>query len=47
MRQIETLNRAFFLDINAAPDTAARVIDGAALLANDLIYLIPILLIVL
>ncbi|MFC5520558.1 phosphatase PAP2 family protein [Polaromonas jejuensis] len=45
MNHIETLNRAFFLKINAGPGTAAWIIDRAALVADDLIYLIPVLLV--
>jgi undecaprenyl-diphosphatase len=44
MEFIEALNRAFFLKINAGPGTALWMIDGAIGIANDLIYLIPLLL---
>lgn len=44
MEHIEALNRAFFLKINAGPGTALWMIDGAVVIANDLIYLIPVLL---
>jgi undecaprenyl-diphosphatase len=47
MQQIEALNRALFLKINAGPSTANWVIDSATLIANDLIYLIPTLLVAL
>jgi len=42
--RIESLNRQFFLTINAGPGTPPWVIDGAILIANDLISLIPALL---
>lgn len=44
MEYIEALNRAFFMEINAGPDTVPWMIDGAVVIANDLIYLIPVLL---
>lgn len=44
MEYIETVNRAFFLKINASPGTVPWMIDGAVVIANDLIYLIPVLL---
>lgn len=44
MEYIESLNRALFLKINAGPGTAPWMIDGAVVIANDLIYLIPVLL---
>lgn len=44
MEHIEALNRAFFLKINAGPGTALWTIDGAVVIANGLIYLIPVLL---
>lgn len=47
MEQIEALNRALFLKINAGPGTATWIVDSAILIANDLIYLIPALLVVL
>lgn len=46
MEQIEILNRAFFLNINASPDTASWAISAAKLVANDLIYSIPVLLVI-
>lgn len=46
MEQIEALNRAVFLKINAGQHTAPWLIDSAVLIANDLIYLIPLLLVV-
>jgi len=46
MEQIEALNRALFL-INAGPGTVAWRIDSVVLIANDSIYLIPLLLLVL
>lgn len=47
MERIEALNRALFLKINAGPGTATWVVDSATIIANDLIYLIPALLVVL
>ena len=44
MQHIEALNHAFFMEINAGADTAPWMIDGAIVIANDLIYLIPVLL---
>lgn len=44
MEHIEALNRAVFMKINAGPGTAPWMIDGAVVIANDLIYLIPVLL---
>ncbi len=44
MGHIEALNRALFLKINAGPGTAPWMIDGAVVIADDLIYLIPALL---
>jgi len=46
MESIEALNRALFLKIGAAPTAAKWLIDGAIFVANDVIYVIPILLIV-
>ncbi|WP_413439469.1 phosphatase PAP2 family protein [Sulfuriferula sp. GW1] len=45
MERIEALNRALFLKINAGLGSAPWMIDGAVVIANDLIYLIPVLLI--
>lgn len=45
MTHIETLNQAFFLKLNAAPGTAAWIINSAIFIANGLIYLIPVLLV--
>jgi undecaprenyl-diphosphatase len=47
MEQIEALNRVLFLKINAGPETAPWTIQGAILVADYLIYLIPALLLVL
>jgi undecaprenyl-diphosphatase len=47
MEYIESLNRALFLAINAGAGTATWVVDSAILIANGLIYLIPVLLLVL
>lgn len=46
MDRIETLNRALFLKVNADSSTPAWVIDSSRLVANDVIYLVPVLLIV-
>ncbi|WP_145018646.1 phosphatase PAP2 family protein [Geobacter argillaceus] len=46
MEQIEMLNRALFLKINALPDTAPWAIGVAKVVADDLIYIIPALLII-
>lgn len=46
MEQIEILNRALFLKINASPDTASWVTGIAKVVADDLIYAIPALLVV-
>jgi len=45
MNELESLNRALFLKINGGPYTAAWLIDVAAVLADALIYLVPLLLI--
>ena len=47
MGQIEALNRAFFLSVNAGPGTAAWLISGTIFIADNLIYLIPTLLLIL
>ncbi|MHB1676312.1 MAG: undecaprenyl-diphosphatase [Sulfuriferula sp.] len=44
MEHIEAWNRASFLKINAGPGTASWLINSAIFIANDLIYLIPVLL---
>ncbi|MBI4644975.1 MAG: phosphatase PAP2 family protein [Deltaproteobacteria bacterium] len=44
MVKLETLNRTLFLKINAGPAVPAWIINGATLIANYLIYLIPIIL---
>lgn len=41
---LEALNQAWFLRINAGPGTAPWSIDAARIVANDLAYLIPVLL---
>lgn len=46
MEQIEMLNRALFLKINAAPDTASWAIRAAKLVADGFIYAIPALLLI-
>ena len=45
IEEIERLNRAVFLKINAGPGSAAWAIDGAIVIADHLIYLIPALLV--
>lgn len=44
MNATETLNRQFFLAINAPTGTSPWAVDGAIVIADDLIYLIPALL---
>ena len=44
MNTLEAFNRALFLSINATPATPQWQIDVALAVANDLIYLIPVLL---
>ncbi|WP_321797815.1 phosphatase PAP2 family protein [Caballeronia sp. J97] len=44
MHSLETLNHAWFLSINATPDTPRWQIDVAVAIANDVLYLIPALL---
>jgi len=41
---LETLNRAIFLKINAGTGTPPWLIDAASFIADDFIYLIPVLL---
>lgn len=45
MEQIEIINRALFLKINAALGTAAWTVGLVGLVADYLIYLIPVLLV--
>jgi len=45
MTQLEAINQALFLQLNATEDTAPWLINSATVLADYLIYLIPILLI--
>ena len=47
MSEIEALNRALFLKMNASPGAPQWLIDFATLVADDLIYLVPLLLIAL
>lgn len=47
MNPIEVVNRALFLQINAGNDTPAWVVRGAIVIANDVVYLIPLLLLAL
>ena len=44
MQQLETLNQHFFLWLNATPQTPAFAMTLATLLAEWLIYLLPVLL---
>ena len=44
MNEIETLNRIWFLQINGGNDTPAWLVHVAMGIADDLIYLIPLLL---
>ena len=45
MSEIETFNRALFLQINAGDGTPAWLIQAAIVIADTLIYLLPLLLI--
>ena len=47
MNKIEAFNQSLFLWINASVDTPSWAVDTAIVLADDLIYLIPVLLLVL
>jgi len=47
LSEIEALNRALFLKMNASPGAPQWLIDFATLVADDLIYLVPLLLIAL
>lgn len=47
MNNIEAFNQSLFLWINASANTPSWAIDTAIFLADDLIYLIPVLLLVL
>ena len=44
---LETLNRALFLMINAGPDTPRALLTLAEVVADDLIFLIPVMLLAL
>lgn len=44
MNKIEALNQSLFLQINAGIDTPAWAVHTAIVVANDLIYLIPLML---
>ncbi|SAK47093.1 undecaprenyl-diphosphatase [Caballeronia hypogeia] len=44
MNTLEALNRALFLSINATPATPQWQVEVAIAIANDLVYLIPLLL---
>ena len=46
MNLIEILNRALFLKINASPDAAPWAVCVATWVADDLIYVIPVLLVI-
>lgn len=47
MNKIEAFNQSLFLWINADVDTPLWAVDTATVLADDLIYLIPVLLLLL
>jgi len=47
MNKIEAFNQSLFLQINAGVDTPSWAVDTAIVFADDLIYLIPVLLVVL
>ena len=47
MNKIEAFNQSLFLRINAGVNTPPWALDTAIVLADDLIYLIPVLLLVL
>lgn len=47
MNPLETLNNTLFLHINAVPGTSANLLAWARVLANQAIYLIPVLLLAL
>lgn len=47
MNNIEAFNQLLFLPINAGVDTPSWAVDTAIVIADDLIYLIPVLLLVL
>ncbi|HAL36827.1 MAG TPA: undecaprenyl-diphosphatase [Polaromonas sp.] len=47
MNKIEAFNQSLFLRINAGVDTPSWAVDTAIVIADDLIYLIPMLLFVL
>ena len=44
MDRIEALNRALFLQINAPEGASSWIVHLAVVLADDLVYLIPVLL---
>ena len=44
MNEIETLNRTLFLSINGGDNTPTWLVQTAIVIADDLIYLIPLLL---
>lgn len=45
METLEALNRSLFLAINATPSTPPWLIDTACLIANYLIFLVPLVLV--
>jgi undecaprenyl-diphosphatase len=47
MDRIEALNRALFLQINAPEGASSWIVHLAVALADDLVYLIPVLLLAL
>ncbi|AFT84984.1 phosphatase PAP2 family protein [Paraburkholderia phenoliruptrix] len=44
MNALEALNRALFLSINATPSTPVWLINAARFIADDVIYLVPLVL---
>jgi len=44
MDSIEEFNRQLFLSLNASPETSVLMLGAAKFIANDLIFLIPLLL---
>lgn len=47
MSKIEAFNQWLFIRINAGIDTQSWIVDAAIVIADDLIYLIPVLLVAL
>ncbi|GAC1383892.1 MAG: undecaprenyl-diphosphate phosphatase [Hymenobacter sp.] len=44
MSELEQLNRTWFMQLNAGASPPAGLLHGASLVAEDLIYLVPVLL---